>query len=54
MEIRWISVRVRPIDSPAKPLGAPVIGGAGMTIRKMKVSRISVMSTAIIEYPCGS
>ncbi len=49
IEIRWISVSVNPIDSPAKPLGARSSVEPRMTKRNTKVSRTSAISTATSE-----
>ena len=49
IEIRWIRVRVRPIARPAKPFGARSSVAPRITSRKMKVSRISAITTAASE-----
>ena len=45
---RWISTRVKPIDSPANPFGARSLVEPKMTSKNMKVKTISAINADVI------
>ena len=53
IEIRWISVRVNPMASPAKPAGARESVAPWMTIRKKNVITTSIKNAAPSPNPFG-
>ena len=48
---KWISVRLKPMEIPAKPFGAFSLVEPKITSRKIKVNTTSAMNADTMGYP---